>query len=50
MTNFSSDFAAIGSDFPYFYADWIIHPAGLGSVPRDALGQEVAIIGAGAPV
>jgi len=48
MTNFSSDFAAIGPDFPYSYADWIKHPAGLGSVPRDALGQEVAIIGAGA--
>ena len=36
-----------GPDFPFAYDDWISNPAGLGRVPDDALGAEVAIIGAG---
>ena len=39
---------AFGPDFPFAYDDWLRHPAGLGSVPADQLGTEVAIIGAGA--
>lgn len=37
-----------GPDFPFAYDDWIKHPAGLGSLPQEALGTKVAIIGAGA--
>lgn len=36
-----------GPDFPFAHDDWITHRAGIGSVPTDALGAEVAIIGAG---
>lgn len=39
---------AFGPDFPFAYDDWLAHPSGLGSVPQEAMGQEVAIIGAGA--
>ena len=36
-----------GPDFPFPFDDWIAHPAGLGSIPRERLGEEVAIVGAG---
>lgn len=36
-----------GPDFPFEFDKWISHPAGLGQIPESALGQEVAIIGAG---
>lgn len=36
-----------GPDFPFPYDDWITHPAGIGEIPDDALGAEVAIIGGG---
>ncbi|MDX1607243.1 MAG: FAD-dependent oxidoreductase, partial [Candidatus Competibacterales bacterium] len=36
-----------GPDFPFPYDDWLRHPAGLGHVPADKHGTEVAIIGAG---
>lgn len=36
-----------GPDFPFAYDDWLRHPAGLGALPADALGTEVAIVGAG---
>ena len=36
-----------GPDFPFAFDDWIEHPAGLGSIPADKLGSEVAIVGAG---
>ena len=36
-----------GPDFPFAFDDWIEHPAGLGSIPADKLGTEVAIVGAG---
>jgi len=36
-----------GPDFPFAYDDWLRHPAGLGTVPDEALGSEVAVIGAG---
>ncbi len=36
-----------GPDFPFPWDDWIAHPAGLGSIPRERHGEEVAIVGAG---
>ena len=36
-----------GPDFPFAYDDWVKHPAGLGKVPAERHGTEVAIIGAG---
>jgi hypothetical protein len=36
-----------GPDFPFAFDDWIAHPQGLGELPAERLGQEVAIIGAG---
>lgn len=36
-----------GPDFPFAFDDWIRHPAGLGHIPAQYLGQEVAIVGAG---
>ncbi len=36
-----------GPDFPFAYDDFVRHPAGLGSVPCEHHGKEVAIIGAG---
>jgi monoamine oxidase len=36
-----------GPDFPFAYDDWLNHPAGLGTIPEQALGTEVAVIGGG---
>ena len=36
-----------GPDFPFAFDDWITHPAGLGSIPQERLGEEVAVVGAG---
>ena len=36
-----------GPDFPFAYDDYLAHPAGLGSVPADRHGTEVAVIGGG---
>lgn len=36
-----------GPDFPYAYDDYLAHPAGLGSVPPQVHGTEVAVIGGG---
>ena len=36
-----------GPDFPFGYDDYLAHPAGLGSVPADRHGTEVAVIGGG---
>src|SRR5580692_1916606 len=36
-----------GPDFPFPFDDWIAHPAGLGSIPAERHGQEVAVVGAG---
>ena len=36
-----------GPDFPFAYDNWVKHPAGLGRVPAERHGEEVAIIGAG---
>ena len=38
---------AWGPDFPFAFDDWIKNPAGLGHLPADRLGTEVAIVGAG---
>ncbi len=38
---------AFGPDFPFPFDDWLRHPDGLGELPADRLGTEVAIIGAG---
>ena len=43
----SPSVTTFGPDFPFAYDSWITHPAGLGRLPAEALGQEVAIIGAG---
>src|ERR1700755_219445 len=37
----------VGPDFPFALDDWLHHPAGLGSLPREAHGATVAIVGAG---
>ncbi len=36
-----------GPDFPFAFDDWIRHPAGLGELPPEQHGTEVAIVGAG---
>ena len=36
-----------GPDFPFAFDDWIAHAAGLGELPAERLGQEVAVVGAG---
>ncbi|GAB2795275.1 flavin monoamine oxidase family protein [Amycolatopsis magusensis] len=36
-----------GPDFPFAYDDYLAHPAGLGSVPPEHHGREVAVIGGG---
>ena len=36
-----------GPDFPFPFDDWIAHPAGLGSIPAERHGEEVAVVGAG---
>jgi monoamine oxidase len=36
-----------GPDFPFAYDDHLRHPAGLGAVPADRHGTEVAVVGAG---
>jgi tryptophan 2-monooxygenase len=36
-----------GPDFPFAFDEWLAHPAGLGTLPADAHGRQVAIIGAG---
>lgn len=36
-----------GPDFPFAFDDWIAHPQGLGELPAERLGREVAVVGAG---
>jgi tryptophan 2-monooxygenase len=36
-----------GPDFPFPYDAWLEHPTGLGRLPRERHGAEVAIVGAG---
>jgi tryptophan 2-monooxygenase len=36
-----------GPDFPFAYDDWLAHSAGIGSIPAERHGEEVAIIGGG---
>ncbi|KJK55709.1 flavin monoamine oxidase family protein [Saccharothrix sp. ST-888] len=36
-----------GPDFPFPYDDWLRHPAGLGAVPAERHGTEVAVVGGG---
>jgi tryptophan 2-monooxygenase len=36
-----------GPDFPFAYDDWVTSPHGLGSIPAEAIGTRVAIIGGG---
>jgi tryptophan 2-monooxygenase len=38
---------AFGPDFCFPFDDWLTHPAGLGTVPDDMVGTEVAVVGAG---
>ena len=37
----------VGPDFPFAYDDYIAHRSGLGAVPADRHGTEVAVIGGG---
>src|SRR5450755_2766957 len=43
----SGPVTVFGPDFPFPFDDWISHPAGLGSIPADQHGAQVAVIGAG---
>ena len=36
-----------GPDVPFPYDDWLRHPAGLGRIPPERHGTEVAVVGAG---
>ena len=50
MTHTPAPAAAVtqfGPDFPFAFDDWIAHPAGLGQLPAQHHGAEVAIVGAG---
>ena len=47
MRTASSPVTVFGPDFPFAYDDWLAHPGGLGTLPAEAHGQEVAIVGAG---
>lgn len=38
---------SLGPDFPFAYDDWLAHPTGLGTIPAERHGAEVAVIGAG---
>lgn len=42
-----SELTAFGPDFPFAFEHWIDHPAGIGSIPVEAHGAEVAVVGAG---
>jgi tryptophan 2-monooxygenase len=42
-----SALSGFGPDFPFDFEAWIAHPAGLGTIPAERLGSEVAVIGAG---
>ena len=43
----ASPVTIFGPDFPFAFDDWIAHPAGLGSIPAERHGEEVAVVGAG---
>lgn len=43
----SAPLTMFGPDFPFGYDDHLAHPAGLGRLPQDAHGSEVAVIGGG---
>lgn len=36
-----------GPDFPFAYDSWLAAPAGIGTIPEESQGAEVAIVGAG---
>jgi monoamine oxidase len=38
---------AFGPDFPFSYDEWVTHADGLGAIPSESLGTEVAVVGAG---
>jgi len=43
----TSELSAFGPDFPFDFEAWVQHPDGLGAVPAEHYGREVAIVGAG---
>lgn len=47
MSEASGRVTAFGPDFPFAFDDWVGHRVGLGHVPPERLGSEVAIVGAG---
>ena len=38
---------AFGPDFPFAFDDWLTNPAGLGTIPDEHIGGQVAVVGAG---
>ncbi|GGE08543.1 tryptophan synthase subunit alpha [Aureimonas endophytica] len=47
MTVLPEPGVGFGPDFPFDFEGWLRHPAGLGAVPPERHGEEVAIVGAG---
>jgi tryptophan 2-monooxygenase len=48
MTGLLSDeLTMLVPDFPFDYAEWLRHPAGIGWLPAERAGSEVAVIGGG---
>lgn len=47
MRKVSNPVSVFGPDFPFPYDDWVSHPSGLASLPSEAVGRRVAIVGAG---
>ncbi|KAB0681234.1 flavin monoamine oxidase family protein [Aureimonas leprariae] len=47
MAVISEPGTGFGPDFPFSFDGWLKHPAGLGTVPAEAHGAPVAVIGAG---
>ncbi|MFV0524224.1 MAG: flavin monoamine oxidase family protein [Acidimicrobiales bacterium] len=41
------ELSAFGPDFPFSFDRWLAHPDGLGTIPPEAHGREVAVVGAG---
>ena len=47
MTAGLAPLTMFGPDFPFAYDDWLRHPAGLGRLPAERHGSEVAVVGGG---
>ncbi|GLY16349.1 tryptophan synthase subunit alpha [Kineosporia sp. NBRC 101677] len=47
MTAGLAPLTMFGPDFPFAYDDWLRHPSGLGRLPAERHGTEVAVVGGG---